>query len=343
LLYEKLEDNKVRCNLCFRRCIIAENSLGFCLVRKNIGGKLYSLVYGKLVAENLDPIEKKPLFHFWPGSTAYSIATVGCNYRCQFCCNWDISQQREIVGNDRTPEEVVNAALSYGARAISYTYNEPTINFEFAYETSKIAKKHGIKNTFVTNGSMTPEALELISGYLDAATVDFKGNANKSFYAKRMAVPGVEHVYSFLKELKEKKIHIEITNLVVPREGESVEDFKSLVSWILDNLGPEVPFHVLRFFPNYMMNDFPPTPVQLIEKFVKIARESGLKYVYAGNVPGHEAENTYCPSCGMLLIEREGFFVRRVNLTKDNRCPRCGEKIPIVGEAKASSFSFFNF
>lgn len=341
-LYDRLSNKVVRCNACFRKCVISEGKLGFCMVKKNVDGKLFSLVYGKLVAENLDPIEKKPLFHFWPGSTAYSIATVGCNYRCQFCCNWDISQEREIIGSDRTPEEVVNQAKAHKAVAISYTYTEPTINLEFAYDTSKIANRCGIKNTFVTNGSMSTEAIDLISKYLDAATVDFKGNANKNFYSKRMSVPKVDHIFEGLLALKEKKVHIEITNLVVPREGDSLEDLRVLVKWIIDNLGPDVPFHVLRFFPNYLMNDFPSTPIRLIEKSIGLAKELGLRYVYAGNLPGHEAENTYCPSCGELLIERSGFLVTKVNLTKDNRCPRCGEKIPIVGEAKTSSFSLFN-
>jgi pyruvate formate lyase activating enzyme len=339
-LYDRLENKVVRCNACFRRCVISEGKLGFCMVKKNIDGKLYSLVYGKLVAENLDPIEKKPLFHFWPGSTAYSIATVGCNYRCQFCCNWDISQEREIIGSNRTPEEVVDQARKHKAVAISYTYTEPTINLEFAYDTSKIANQYGIKNTFVTNGSMSAEAIDLISKYLDAATVDFKGNANKNFYLKRMSVPGVDHIFEGLLALRDKKVHIEITNLVVPKEGDSLEDLKVLVKWVVDNLGPDVPFHVLRFFPNYLMNDVPPTPVKTIEKSIKLAKDLGLRYVYAGNLPGHESENTYCPSCGTLLIERNGFFVTKVNLTQDNRCPKCGEKIPIVGEAKVSSFSF---
>ncbi|MGB9895936.1 MAG: AmmeMemoRadiSam system radical SAM enzyme, partial [Thermoproteota archaeon] len=337
---DKLENKVVRCNACFRKCTISEGKLGFCRVKKNINGKLYSLVYGKLVAENLDPIEKKPLFHFWPGGTAYSIATVGCNYRCAFCCNWDISQEREIIGNNRTPEEVVDQARKYKATAISYTYTEPTINLEFAYDTSKVANQYGIKNTFVTNGSMSIEAIDLISKYLDAATVDFKGNANKNFYLKRMAVPGVDHIFEGLLALKEKKVHTEITNLVVPKEGDSLEDLKTLVKWVVNNLGPDVPFHVLRFFPNYLMNDVPPTPVETIEKSIKLAKDLGLRYVYAGNLPGHRSENTYCPNCGALLIERNGFFVTKVNLTQDNRCPKCGEKIPIVGEAKVSNFSF---
>ena len=341
-LYDKLENKVVRCNACFRKCVISEGKLGFCMVKKNIDGKLYSLVYGKLIAENLDPIEKKPLFHFWPGSTAYSIATVGCNYRCQFCCNWDISQEKEIIGNNRTPEDVVNQARRYKALAISYTYTEPTINLEFAYDTSKLANQYGIKNTFVTNGSMSPEAIELISKYLDAATVDFKGNANKIFYLKRMSVPSANHIFEALLALKEKHVHIEITNLVVPKEGDSLEDLKVLIRWIVENLGLEVPLHILRFFPNYMMSDVPPTPVETIEKSIKLAKELGLRYVYAGNLPGHESENTYCPSCGTPLIERNGFFINKVNLTKDSRCPNCGEKIPIVGQAKASSFDFFN-
>jgi len=309
------------------------------MVRKNIEGKLYSLNYGKLIAENLDPIEKKPLFHFHPGSTAYSVATVGCNYRCAFCCNFDISQREEISGRDRTPEQVVDDALKLGARSISYTYTEPTINIEFARDTSKLAHQKGIRNTFVTNGSMTMEALDLMSPYLDAATVDFKGHGNKDLYLKKMGVPSTDHVFEALAGMKKKGVHIEITDLIIPRYGESVADLGKLVQWIRDELGPLVPFHVLRFFPSHRMNDVPPTELKLIESAIDIAKRGGLRYVYAGNVPGHRTESTFCHGCGELLISRHGFFVDSVNLASDNKCPNCGTSIPIVGASVRSPVS----
>ncbi len=335
MLYKGL-NGEVQCQLCFRRCKIGPGKLGLCFVRKNVDGKLYSLVYGKIIAEHVDPIEKKPLYHFYPGSTSYSIATVGCNYRCAFCCNWDISQQREVAGRDRTPEQIVRSALHNNTMSISYTYTEPTINMEFALDTAKLARKDGLKNTFVTNGSMTPEAIEVIGPYLDAATVDFKGHANREFHIKRMGVPSPDHIFQALLELKRRGVHLEITDLIVPKEGDSETDLKNLVKWIVDNLGPDTPFHLLRFFPNYTMTDALQTPVSTVEKAIAIATEAGLNYAYSGNIPGHDRENTYCPRCKQLLIFRQGFYVSEVNLTNDNRCPRCGNKIPIVGSAMQS-------
>lgn len=332
-------DDEVECQVCFRRCRIRPGSLGFCGVRKNVGGKLYSLNYGKLIAENIDPIEKKPLFHFYPGSTAYSIATVGCNYQCQFCCNWSISQSKEIVGRERTPEQVVQEAVRLGATSVSYTYTEPTINIEFVARTAKLAHGKGVKNTVVTNGSMTPEALQFVHPYLDAATVDFKGHGNREFYLKKMGVPSTDHIYETLKGMKRKGIHVEVTDLIVPKYGESVRDLADLARWVVNELGPETPFHLLRFFPSYKMLDVPATPLKLIEEGLKIAKGEGLRYVYAGNVPGHKTESTYCPNCGELLISRHGFFVDSVNLSEDNSCPKCGRSIPIVGTPTASPMS----
>jgi pyruvate formate lyase activating enzyme len=337
-LYKRL-DGDVECQVCFRRCRIRRGGLGFCYVRKNVDGKLYSLNYGRLIAENLDPIEKKPLFHFYPGSTAYSIATVGCNYRCCFCCNSDISQSKEISGRDRTPEQVVRDAAKLGATSISYTYTEPTMNIEFVAETAKLAHKKGMKNTMVTNGSMTAEALDFVHPHLDAATVDLKGNGNKQFYLQKMGVPSTDHIFQTLKGMKEKGVHVEVTDLIVPKYGESTQDLIKLVGWVRDELGPFVPFHLLRFFPSYKMFDVPATPLKLIEEGLEIAKKEGLRYVYAGNVPGHKTESTYCHNCGKLLISRHGMFVDAVNLTEDNSCPDCGTAIPIVGNPTVSSAS----
>jgi len=337
-LYARL-DGDVQCNACFRRCRIKPSDLGFCRVRKNLNGKLYSLVYGKLIAENLDPIEKKPLFHFYPGSSAYSIATVGCNYRCAFCCNVDISQSKDISGVDRTPDEVVEAALRLGARSISYTYTEPTINIEFARDTAKLANQKGIKNTFVTNGSMTSEALDFMAPYLDAATVDFKGHGNEEFYLKWMAVKGTDHVYEALLGMKKRGVHVEVTDLVVPKYGESQRDLLKLVRWVRDELGPYTPFHVLRFFPAARMMGVPSTPLNAIERALETAKDEGLMYVYAGNLPGHRTESTYCHNCGELVVSRHGFFVDSVKLTEDNKCPKCATPVPIVGRPIPSPVS----
>jgi len=329
--WESIDNGKVRCNLCYRRCIIGKDGTGVCGVRKNVNGKLYTLVYGKLTSANIDPIEKKPLFHFNPGAGVLSISTVGCNFKCRFCCNWVISQIRNIVGRSTTPDEVVDWAIRYGANGISYTYNEPTVFYEFMLDTAKIAKKHGLFNTMVTNGYITPEALKELAPYMDAVTVDFKGSGNIDFYRKFMGVPDPTPIYQTLIEMKRYGIFIEITDLIVPEVGDSMEDLRKLVKWIIENLGDETPFHVLRFHPDYQMIDYPPTPVSTLERAAKIALEEGLKYVYIGNVPGHRLEHTYCPECKALLVRRFGFEILEWNLTENMTCPKCGSKINIKG------------
>ncbi len=346
LYWEEVEGKPgyIRCNLCHRRCIIAPGAYGVCGVRKNIGGKLYTLVYGLLTAANLDPIEKKPLMHFHPGSGVFSISTVGCNFFCQFCQNWEISQSRlekGLYGHYMSPEEVVKVAKKYGADGISYTYNEPTIFYEFMLDTAKLAKKEGLFNTMVTNGYITPEALKELAPYMDAATVDFKGGVNKEFYKKYIGVPDPSPIFDTLLEMKKHGIFIEITNLVVPLVGDDEEDVKRLARWIVDNLGSETPFHLLRFYPHYKMIDFPPTETKTLEKLAIVAKNEGLEYVYIGNVWGHPMENTYCPKCGYKLVERRGFYIVSWNLTEDNRCPRCGYRINIVGKYKGKKHSLF--
>ena len=332
MLYEIIGKNIVRCNLCSRRCIINENQLGFCKVRKNINGKLYSLVYGKVISAAIDPIEKKPLFHFHPGSSVFSIATIGCNFRCKFCDNWVISQEEEVYGKNLSPNKIVELALKYKCQGISYTYTEPTIFFEYAHDIAKIAKEKGLFNTFVTNGYMTPEAVKTIAPYLDAATVDFKGSANPKFYKEMSMVPSVEPIFESLIEMKRNGIFIEITNLIVPKYGDSMEDLRKLVRWIIDNLGPETPFHILRFHPDYQLIDVPSTPIEILEKAWRIALDEGLYYVYIGNVPGHKAENTYCPNCGEQVITRFGFSITQHSITNNNKCSKCGQKIKIIGK-----------
>ncbi|UCH32862.1 MAG: AmmeMemoRadiSam system radical SAM enzyme [Candidatus Bathyarchaeota archaeon] len=340
MLYEKLPDQKVHCFLCSRHCKINNDGTGFCLVRKNEKGTLYTQNYAKACSACVDPITKKPLAHFHPGALVLSIATVGCNFRCQFCDNWQISQEREIVGHHFPPENVVKAARDNGCEGISYTYTEPTIFFEYAYDTAKIANSVGFFNTFVTNGYMTPEAVRTIAPYLDAATVDFKGAADPDFYRKFSRVPSVEPIFDTLIEMRRNGIHIEITNLIIQKIGDSVDRLKELAIWVRDNLDRDTPFHLLRFHPDYKMTGITATSVTTIEKAYAVAKEVGLNYVYIGNVPGHHLENTYCPHCNELLIKRFGFEIVKWNLTKNVRCPACSSYIPIKGELHSTSVAY---
>ncbi len=333
-LTKDLGNGWVECDLCWRRCKLPPDTYGVCGVRANIGGKLYTLVYGLLAAANLDPIEKKPLMHFHPGAKVFSIATPGCNFFCRFCQNWDISQARreKIFGRYVEPEKVVEMALEIGADGISYTYSEPTIFFEYMYDVARIAKKHGLFNTMVTNGYMTPEAIRKLGQYMDAATVDFKGNANKEFYRRYMGVPSPDPIFESLKVMKEVGWFIEITDLVVPKVGDKLEDAEKLILKIKEILGPETPMHFLRFHPDYLLRDLPPTPVETLEKHVELAKKLGMHYAYIGNVPGHPYENTYCPNCGELVVERYGFYIVAWKLTDDFRCPKCGYRLNFKGK-----------
>jgi len=340
MLYEKLENKKINCCLCARRCLINDGGPGFCLVRRNEDGTLFTLVYGKAISACIDPISKKPLAHFNPGSAVMSIATVGCNFRCKFCDNWMISQEKEVAGHPFPPEEVVKATRDNNCQGISYTYTEPTIFFEYAYDTARLARQVGFFNTFVTNGYMTPEAVKTIAPYLDAATVDFKGGGDPEFYRTFSAVPSVEPIYVALREMKRNDIHIELTNLVVPKVGDSIATVKELATWVKDNLGKDTPLHLLRFHPDYQLTTIQSTPIETLEKTYVAARDAGLDYVYIGNVPGHPSENTYCPNCNELLIKRYSFEVVKWNLTKDMRCPVCGQEIPIKGKLHASGYAY---
>jgi pyruvate formate lyase activating enzyme len=332
MLYQRQAEGKVKCCLCARRCLISDGATGFCLVRKNEGGTLFALNYGKAVSAGVDPIGKKPLSHFNPGALVMSIAAAGCNFRCQFCDNWMISQDHEAPGNPFPPEEVVRAAKNAWCQGISYTYTEPTIFMEYAYDTAKLAHEAGLFNTFVTNGYMTPEAVKTIAPYLDAATVDFKGGADPDFYRSVMSVPSVEPIYETLKELKLHGVHIEITNLVVPKMGDSLDRIREMAKWIRDNIGVDTPFHLLRFHPDYKLTTTPATSVQEMEQAYLTARNQGLHYVYIGNVPGHPGENTVCPNCDTPVIKRDAFDITQWNLTDDMHCPVCGHPIPIKGK-----------
>lgn len=331
MLWHK-ERNGIRCDLCERRCFIAKDKKGYCSVRINKDNKLYAENYGKLISVNIDPIEKKPLFHFYPGSKSLSIAANGCNFKCPFCCNIDISQDFvKIGGKEYTPEEVVELAEKSNCRTISYTYTEPTIFFEFAYRTAKLAHRSNILNTFVTNGYMTQEMIKKMAKYLDAATVDLKASADPEFYRKFIAVPNVEVILSNMKQMKKQRIFLEITNLIIPQIGDDVEKCRKLAEWINTELESDIPLHILQFYPAGRMAELPLTPVSTLEKCIDEAKKAGLRYVYIGNVPGHEAENTYCYNCRETLIRRDGISVKKINLAKE-RCPNCGLKINLLTE-----------
>lgn len=340
MLYEKLEHNKTKCHLCARHCLIGEGRTGFCLVRKNEEGKLYSLNYGRAISACIDPVEKKPLSHFNPGALVLSIATVGCNFRCRFCDNWMISQVKEVSGRVFPPKNVVLATRDNGCVGISYTYTEPTIFYEYAYDTAKLARQVGFFNTIVTNGYITQEAIKTISPYLDAATVDFKGGADPAFYRAFSEVPSVEPIFEALKEMKRNNIHVEITDLVVPKSGDSIERINQLAVWIRDAIGKDTPFHLLRFHSDYKLTTVATTPIETLEKAYVAAKDAGLSFVYIENVPGHPCENTYCPNCSEVLIKRHNFTITRWTLTKDMRCPVCGRQIPIKGKLHKSEHSY---
>jgi pyruvate formate lyase activating enzyme len=324
LLYEREAESRVRCGLCAHRCRIDPGTRGFCGVRENREGILRSLVYGPILAENIDPIEKKPLFHLLPGSRSFSIAAAGCNFRCSFCQNHDISQmpreQGRIAGRERTPEEIVEQALRSGSRSIAYTYTEPTVGFEFAFATAGIARKRGLKNVFVTNGFMTPGMLELIAPRLDAANVDLKAFRD-DFYREQCGAR-LQPVLDSLRKMKELGIWVEVTTLLIPGLNDEEEELHELAAFIF-SLGAETPWHISRFHPRYRMTERPPTPASAIHRAAEIGRSSGLRYVYSGNLPGDAGENTFCADCGRLLIGRSGFSVERLEL-RGSACPDCG-------------------
>ncbi|MFW9848194.1 MAG: AmmeMemoRadiSam system radical SAM enzyme [Candidatus Thorarchaeota archaeon] len=330
MLYKKLKD-AVRCDLCARRCVIDEGEAGFCRVRMVKDGRLYSKVYGLIDGMAPDPVEKKPLFHFAPGSNTFSISTSSCNFRCDFCLNYHSSQREVPIGEELTPEELVRLAHHYDCQGMTYTYTEPTIFFELAYDTAKIANQESMYNTFVTNGYMTTEAIDSIAPYLDAASVNLKGSANKEFYKTLMDVPKTDPIFNNMKHMKEKGIFIEITNLIIPEVGDFPDDTRTLANWMVENIGPRTPLHFTSFAPTYKMTHLPRTSAATLEKHIKIAKEAGLEFVYSGNIPGHDFENTYCPKCGHKAVERYSVFLKSNNLGEDGNCPNCGTDLGIAG------------
>lgn len=327
LLYKKIADSFVQCGLCAHRCKISSGRRGLCGVRENKDGRLYSLVFGTLIAEHVDPIEKKPFFHVYPGSRSYSIATVGCNFTCTFCQNHEISQMPRstlmIMGEDTDPAVIVARAKKNNCKTIAYTYTEPTVYLETALATAKIACREGLQNVFVTNGYMTPEAIDLITPYLTAANVDLKSFRDE-FYKERCGAK-LNPVLDSLKKMKELGIWLEITTLLIPGINDSEEELKEIASFIAC-LGPETPWHISRFHPQYRMLQTPSTPVLSLHRACRIGQEAGLRYVYSGNVQGDESENTRCANCGQPLIERYGYKIISNHLV-ENTCANCSRKL----------------
>lgn len=324
LLYIELEDERLRCDLCAHHCLIPEGKRGLCGVRENREGKLYSLVYGKAIATHVDPIEKKPLFNFLPGSLAFSVATVGCNMTCLHCQNADISQtprdSGRIMGEDISPERLVEAAREEGCRTIAYTYTEPTIFFEYALDTARLARDQGLKNIFVTNGYMTAEALEMIAPVLDAANLDLK-SFRDDFY-REICGARLQPVLDTIKRMHELGIWIEVTTLVIPGHNDSDQELESIARF-LSGLSPEIPWHVSAYYPTYRLTSAPRTPVSTLRRAREIGLSAGLRYVYTGNIPGDDGENTFCHNCGKIIIERSGYRVGAVNI-REGRCTFCG-------------------
>ena len=327
-LYEKLKGQKVRCDLCAHHCVVDDGERGKCGVRENRSGRLFSLVYGKVIASHVDPIEKKPFFHFLPGTLSYSIATAGCNFTCLFCQNADISQMPAdhhcIAGQDTTPAMIVRDALKSRSATIAYTYTEPTIYFELAMDTARLAASEGLKNVFVSNGFMTRPCLEEIHPDLHAANVDLKAFTD-TFY-KEQCGGRLNPVLRSLETLKAQGVWLEVTTLLIPGLNDGAEELKKIAGF-LAGLDPGIPWHISRFHPTYRLQDVRPTPPESIRKARDLGYEAGLQYVYTGNLPGDEGEKTFCHACGAVLVDRFGFNVSKNHL-KNGHCPKCGVRVP---------------
>lgn len=316
--------------------MIKPGKKGVCKTRENRDGKLYTVIYGEVVSMAIDPIEKKPLFNFWPGSLAFSIANPGCNMKCRNCQNWSISQvaPEDAATTYYDPEVIVEKAKESGCRSIAYTYTEPIIWFEYVLDTARIARREGIFNILVTNGFITLEALNILAPLIDAANVDLKSFSD-SFYRKNCGAM-LEPVLEATKFMKKKGIFLEITNLIIPGYNDNETETKQLARWIKGNLGPDTPLHFSRFYPHYRMTHVAPTPIRTLTRARRIAMEEGMYYVYVGNVPGHEAENTYCQKCGEPLVRRFGYEIGDYKVKEDGTCPICKAKIGIVGRYEAT-------
>ncbi|RKX68962.1 AmmeMemoRadiSam system radical SAM enzyme [candidate division WOR-3 bacterium] len=331
--YRSMKDGKVQCQLCPHGCIVPKGRRGLCRVRENRDGRYFTLVYGNPCAVHLDPIEKKPLFHFLPGTTALSIATAGCNFSCKYCQNWEISQARpeDTVNIKTSPSEIVDLALRrrslFKSHTIAYTYTEPSIFYEFMLDTARLAKKRGIRNIYHSNGFLREEPLKELCHYLDGANIDLK-SFREEFY-NDICGGSLKPVLNTLKTLRKQGVHLEVTNLVVPTLNDGDDEIRDLSRWIIDNLGSETPVHFSRFYPMYRLTQLTPTPVETLRRVVELAKGEGLKFVYMGNVPNNEFEDTYCPNCGRVLINRRGYQILS-NRIKGGKCSYCGREIPGV-------------
>ncbi len=319
--YKTLPNDKVHCYLCPRDCKIGVGQTGFCFIRKNLEGKLYNLAYGKPYAVQIDPIEKKPLFHFLPGSDILSIGTAGCNLGCKFCQNWDISKAKydQDKAAEFMPEKAVQSALQNNCSSIAYTYNDPTIWAEYAMDIAKLARENGLKNVMVTSGYINPGVIPEVYENMDAANVDLKAFTEEFYY--KMTLSHLKPVLTALKEIKKLGIWIEITNLIIPTKNDNMMEIRDMSEWIVDNLGNEIPIHFSAFHPDFKMTHLGRTPIRTLEEASAVARDCGLLYVYTGNVLG-EGSNTFCPGCSELLIKRHWHDVTENKLEND-KCPKC--------------------
>lgn len=332
--YLKLDGNRVQCQLCFRRCIIAPERRGECGVRENRGGTLYSLVYGQPCGIQIDPVEKEPLFHLLPGTATLCLGTAGCNLKCSFCQNWHMSVRtpEETDNIALSPEEAVTKTIELGCTSMSFTYNEPTVFYEYMYDVAKVAQERGLWTYFHTNGALNSEPLRELLQYMDAVCVDLKGFS--TYFYRETSHSELQAVLSTLKTVREKGVHLEVVNLVIPTLNDDAKSIAEMCRWLKDNLGPDVPLHFSRFFPAYKLLRLPPTPIETLERARQIALNAGLNYVYIGNVPGHTANSTFCPQCGHVIIERVHFSVTS-NHIRDGKCSFCGHPIPGIWESGA--------
>jgi len=330
MLYDKLPDSRVKCNICQWRCSIGQGKLGVCKMYHNRDGVLYNMNYAKASSVAVDPIEKKPLFHFFPGSLVFSLGGWGCNFHCQDCQNWEIScvdiPEPGGVSREIQPQKAVELAKDSNCQGIAWTYNEPTIWFEYTFDSAKLAKENNLYTVYVTNGYMTPEALDTIGPYLDAWRVDVKG-FNDSFYRKLTKVSRWREVLEVAKRAKDKwQMHIEVVTNVIPTMNDDDRQLEGIAHWIRDELGELTPWHVTRFHPHHYMTDLPPTPLSTLEHAYDIGRKAGLKFVYIGNVPGHKSESTVCYSCGNRIVQRFGYYTQATGLN-DSKCKFCGAEL----------------
>ena len=326
--YEKLPNRKIKCKLCPRECNVGDKERGYCGVRENRGGVYYTLVHSRVCAAHVDPIEKKPLFHYLPGTVAFSIATAGCNVNCKFCQNWDISQSRpeQIPADYAPPQRIADLAKQNKCPTIAYTYSEPVVFSEFLMDTADAGHAAGVRSIVVSNGYIQQDALKQAYGKMDAVKIDLKSFTD-SYYAK-VVTGQLKPVLETLVTLRKMGKWTEIVYLVIPTLNDSETEFRALAQWIKANLGPDVPLHFTQFHPEYLLKNLPITPVPTLERAKAIADAEGLHYVYIGNVPGHPAQNTYCPQCRKLLVERLGFTASSLLIRKDGTCPQCRHQIP---------------